>query len=274
MAKYFKPENTSLEAAIAQKEARQQQQQVQEQEQNSPLVNELQKQLEELKQQNQALQTQFAEQKNLEQKKQQEEQAKLEAAEAAKLAGDADLRKLLSMPDSDKYDSLTNKDLIDLFTTSLETALDARQKQQNKVLENRLQDLTGEISKTQQAVMQVATTIDVKDVQKQYTDFDEYQKEAATIMQEIPNISVKDAYLLAKSRKASTTVNQQNVDRERPDTTVRRSPTDVTVQSEERLEQSRNRASERKVGVAGVRDIIDAGLDKILSQRGDVYGNR
>ena len=271
MAKHFKPENQSLELAIAQKEAKKNQQEA---EQNSPLVQELQKQLEELKNQNQALQTQFAEQKNSEQKKQQEEQAKLEAEEAAKLAEDADLRKLLSMPDSDKYDSLTNKDLIDLFTTSLETALDARGKQQNKALENRLQDLTGEISKTQRAIMQVATTIDVKDVQKQYTDFDEYQKEAATIMQEIPNISVKDAYLLAKSRKASTTVNQQQVDRERPDTTVVRSPVDRTAESEERLEQSRNRASENKSGIAGVRDIIDAGLDKIMSQRGDVYGSR
>ena len=270
MAKHFKPENQSLELAIAQKEAKKNQQV----EQNSPLVQELQKQLEELKNQNQALQTQFAEQKSSEQKKQQEERAKLEAEEAAKLAEDADLRKLLSMPDSDKYDSLTNKDLIDLFTTSLETALDARGKQQNKVLENRLQDLTGEISKTQRAIMQVATTIDVKDVQKQYTDFDEYQKEAATIMQEIPNISVKDAYLLAKSRKASTTVNQQQVDRERPDTTVVRSPIDRTAESEERLEQSKNRASERKAGIAGVRDIIDAGLEKIMSQRGDVYGSR
>lgn len=270
MAKHFKPENQSLELAIAQKEAKKNQQA----EQNSPLVQELQKQLEELKNQNQALQTQFAEQKSSEQKKQHEERAKLEAEEAAKLAEDADLRKLLSMPDSDKYDSLTNKDLIDLFTTSLETALDARGKQQNKVLENRLQDLTGEISKTQRAIMQVATTIDVKDVQKQYTDFDEYQKEAATIMQEIPNISVKDAYLLAKSRKASTTVNQQQVDRERPDTTVVRSPVDRTAESEERLEQSKNRASERKAGIAGVRDIIDAGLEKIMSQRGDVYGSR
>jgi len=220
------------------------------------------------------LQQQFSEQKNLEQRKQQDELAKQQAEEDAKLAEDADLKKLLSMADNDKYDSLTNKDLIDLFSNSLETALNARQKQQNNILENRMQDLVNEIGKTQRAIMQVATTIDVKDVQKQYTDFDEFQKEAATIMQEIPNISVKDAYLLAKSRKASTTVNQQNVDRERPDTTVRRSPTDVTVQSEERLEQSMNRASERKVGVAGVRDIIDAGLDKILASRGDVYGNR
>jgi len=268
MANEFKPENPSLELAIAQKEAKKQKQL----EQNNPAVQELQKQLEEMKRESQVLKTQLQEQKNAELKRQQAEQAEKDAEEANKLAEDADLKKILKMAeDDDKYDSLTNKELINLFSDSLETALEARQKQQSQVLNSKVQDLVNEISKTQKAIMQVATVIDTKDVKAQNPDFDEYQSEAAVIMQDIPHISVEDAYLLAKSRKAKATVSQKDVDREKPNTTMVRSPVDRTAEGEEGLERVRKTsASERrKSGIVGVRDIIDAGLDKIMAQRGE-----
>ena len=267
MAKHFKPENTSLEAAIAQKEAKQKQAE----EQNSPVVQELQKQLEELKQQNEALQQQFKTQSNAELKKQQEEQAKKNAEEAAKLAEDADLKRILSMTDRDiGIDSLNNRELLDVVAESIEKALDARQKQQNKVLNNQVQDLAAEISKTQKAIMQVATNIDVRDVRGKYTDFDKYQKAAAEIMQDNPTLSVEQAYKLAKADDYTDVPPKQQLDRERPDTTIRRSPVDRAAESEEGLERVRQSASEgRKSGIPGVRDIINAGLDKIMSQRGE-----
>jgi len=258
MANEFKPENPSLELAIAQKEAKKQKQL----EQNNPAVQELQKQLEEMKRESQVLKTQLQEQKNAELKRQQAEQAEKDAEEANKLAEDADLKKILKMAeDDDKYDSLTNKELINLFSDSLETALEARQKQQSQVLNSKVQDLVNEISKTQKAIMQVATVIDTKDV----------KGEAAVIMQDIPHISVEDAYLLAKSRKAKATVSQKDVDREKPNTTMVRSPVDRTAEGEEGIERVRKTsASERrKSGIVGVRDIIDAGLDKIMAQRGE-----
>ena len=267
MAKYFKPENTSLEAAIAQKEAKQKQAE----ELNSPVVQELQKQLEELKQQNEALQQQFKTQSDAELKKQQEEQAERNAEEAAKLAEDADLKRILSMNDRDDgIEGLSNKELIGVIADSIEKALDARQKQQNQILNNQVQDLSAEISKTQRAIMQVATNIDVRDVRGKYTDFDKYQKAAAEIMQDNPTLSVEQAYKLAKAEDYTNVPSKQQLDRERPDTTIRRSPVDRTAESEEGLERVKQSASEgRKSGIVGVRDIINAGLDKIMSERGE-----
>jgi len=267
MAKHFKPENTSLEAAIAQKEAKQKQAE----EQNSPAVQELQKQLEEMQKNYQALQTQLKQQSEVETKKQQEERAKKEAEEAAKLAEDADLKRILSMNDRDDgLESLSNKELINVVADSIEKALDARQKQLNQILNNQVQDLSTEISKTQKAIMQVATNIDVRDVRGKYTDFDKYQKAAAEIMQDNPTLSVEQAYKLAKADDYTDVPPKQQLDRERPDTTIRRSPVDRTAESEEGLERVRQSASEgRKSGIPGVRDIINAGLDKIMSQRGE-----
>jgi len=268
MAKHFKPENTSLEAAIAQREAKQKQAE----EQNSPVVQELQKQLEEMQKNYQALQTQLQQQSTVEAKKQQDEQAKKEAEEAEKLAEDADLKRILSMTENkdSNIESLTNKELIDVIAGSIETALDARQKQQNQVLNGQVQDLSDEISKTQKAIMQIATNIDVRDVRGKYTDFDKYQKAAAEIMQDNPTLSVEQAYKLAKADDYTNVPPKEKLDRERPDTTLRRSPVDRTAEGEEELERTKQRASEgRKSGVAGVRDIINAGLDKIVSQRGE-----
>ncbi len=258
--------NVSLSQAIAAHESRKTPKQEQE---LSPAVTELQKRLDELETQNKILQQQ------LEQKKQAEENEALlirqrqADEEAAKLEEEADLKNVLKTFEADKYDTLTNKEIIDVMAQTVDTALTARQKQLNQVLENRIGDLASEISKTQKAIMNVATTIDIRDVKSKHEDFDNYQKEAAIIMQDTPGISVERAYLLAKAEAAAKVPPKKELDREKPDTTVTRSAADRTAEVEERRERQRTSASERKVGIAGVRDIIDAGIEKILSQRGE-----
>ena len=200
-----------------------------------------------------------------------EEQESIKEAEAAvaaaKLAEDADLKSAFNIVENDKYEQLTNKEMIDIIAKAVETSMDARSKQSNQILESRVGDLSGQITKTQKAIMQVATTIDVKDTRAEHKDFDEYQKDAAIIMQDTPGISVKDAYLLAKARKVQNVPPKEELDRERPDTSVSRSTVDNSVPNERRTERKES-ASSRKTGVAGIRDIINAGIDTVQSRRG------
>ena len=236
----------------------------------NPAMVEIQKQLEEQKAQTRILQQQLEQNRKIEFDKVNETKAAKDAEEAAKLAEEADLKQTLNMLEGDKYDQLTNKEIIDVIATAVEGSLDARGKQFNQILEARVGDLAKQITNTQKAIMQVATTIDVKEVKSVHKDFDTYQKDAAIIMQDNPGISVERAYLLAKAEAAAKVPPKEELDRERPDTSVSRSSIDNSVNVIERNDRRKSSASERKTGIAGIRSIIDAGIDTVQARRGEL----
>jgi G3E family GTPase len=201
-----------------------------------------------------------------------QEVARIKAAEEdAKLQEEIDLKSTLGVVDGDKIESLTNRELVNLVADAVETSAEARSKQFDKLVSNKIEVLSNQIMQTQKAVMSVATSIDVKDVRSQHKDFDEYQKDAAIIMQDTPGISVQDAYLLAKAKKAESLPNKENLERERPDTSVSRSHSnraEEIVERRERQQESASRGKGRSTGISAFREMIDSGIDRALANRG------
>ena len=236
--------------------------------QNSPAMIELQKQLDEQKVTNQLLQQQLQGNKESENKKVLEENKRIAVEESAALAEDADLKKALNMVEGDKYEQLTNRELVDIVANAVETSIEAKSKQLANTIEGKIGDLSSQLIGTQKAVMSIATTIDAKDVANKHSDFDKYQKAAATIMQDTPGISVERAYLLAKAEAAAELPAKNELERERPNNVISRSHVDNTADTDERRERQGTSASKRKTGTAGIRDIINAGIDKVMSERG------
>jgi len=228
------------------------------------VVAQLKNQIEQQKDQLATLQQQLTQRDSDEQKKVREE-------EAQRLADEADIKKALEAVDQDKIESLTNRELINVVTDVIEQVVTAKDTQVQQQLSSKILELDKGIKQTQSAVMQMATAIDVKDTRGNYSDFDEYQKEAAIIMQETPGISVRNAYLLAKAQILEKSPKKENLDRERPDTTVSRSHIDRAAEVGERRSRQQESASEqapRRSGIANIRDIISTGIDKTLAARG------
>lgn len=237
----------------------------------NPAMLELQNQLEQSKKDYQALQQQLQQNKQLETEKAQEALENQKAEEAAALAEEADLKKALMSVENDKYESLTNKEMIDVMVSAIESTSEARSTQITQTFDDKLGALTTDLSNAQKAIMSIATTMDMKTTKDNHPDFDKYQQDAGVIMQNNPGMSVKDAYLLAKAREVEQSPSKENTDRERPDTTVSRSNSELADSINERRNRQKDSASERhdskKRGIVGARSIIDAGIDAVHARR-------
>jgi len=234
-------------------------------------VAQLKNQIEQQKDQLAVLQQQLTQRGADEQKKAQEEAAKKADEEAQRLADEADIKKALGVVDQDKIESLTNRELINVVTEVIEKVVTAKDTQVQQQLDSKILELNDGIKVTQNAVMKMATAIDVKETRGNYSDFDEYQKEAAIIMQETPGMSVRNAYLLAKAQVLEKIPPKENLDRERPGTSISRSHIDRAAEAGERRRMQQEGASDkpRRSGVVNIRDIISTGIDKTIAARGE-----
>jgi hypothetical protein len=194
--------------------------------------------------------------------------------EAARLAEEADLKKTLNTLDGDKVENLTNRELLNVVAEAIDTSSNARSEQFDNLMNDKFNKITSRLDITQQAIMRVATSMDVTTVKANNADFDDYQQDAGVIMQENPSMSVQRAYTLAKAERAAKAPGKQNTERERPGTTVTRSSSDRADEIAERRSTQKRSQSEaneqnqrRRSGVTSIRGIIDAGIDRTLAAR-------
>jgi hypothetical protein len=190
-------------------------------------------------------------------------------AEESRLAEEADLKETLGLVEGDKIEQLTNRELVNIIADAVDKTSNAKAQQFNKLVEEKVEKLNQQIAATQKGVMSIATAMDVSAVKAKHKDFDEFHKEAAIIMQEVPGISVERAYKLAKAEAAAKVPPRENLERERPDSVISRSEDDRIAEVVERRERQKAGASETRRGIPGVRDIISAGIDRTLAQRGE-----
>ena len=204
--------------------------------------------------------------------KAQEAAERLALEEANKLSNDADLSRNLKKNDKIDVESLTNAELIGIIADAVEQSSDARTKQLQKGFIDQFEKINSQVGLTQQAIIKMATSMDVQNVKTKNPELNVYENEAAKIMQENPRMSVSDAFLLAKARKVETSVSREDVDRERPDNTLTRSAEDKVADVMERrnLQREQNAAIDRKTtkrGVVGFRNLVEAGIDAVQSRR-------
>jgi len=236
-----------------------------EKEQETPIVEELKKQLKEQADQLAVLQQQLKQQKQ-----EDEDKKKLQQKEA--LEQEVSVKEALNLVDSDQVETLTNKELLNLVAEAVEKSNEAKSNYYESLMEEKIEQLNKQVSTTQNAILGIATAIDIKEVKTKHSDFDKYQDDVSAIMQNTPGISVEDAYLLAKARVSSKTPLGKNVDREKPDSAITRSANDKLADVIERREKQKNSASQSypKQGIVNFRDILNSSLDKVLAERGYV----
>jgi len=116
----------------------------------------------------------------------------------------------------DKYEDMSKKQIVDLITGAVETALDAQTNSLRSEFSNATTPDAGRMKAIEQTVMGVVAKLASDESRQKHEDFDAYAPAISKIMGEIPNIGFEDAYLIAKSRAAGTVQPQTQINTEKP----------------------------------------------------------
>ena len=203
-----------------------------------------------------------------------------ETARQAKLDKDADIAAMLSDPNTsdageDKFEQMTKRQIVDLLASAMETALEANAvKIKSDIGQSKAKD-DEKIAVIEKAVYAILGKMGVKDSRDKHKDFDDYQDAISKIMGEIPGITFERAYVLAKGEAGAKGAHKSETDSEKPTDTAWQPqgraqggvlPNQNALQAiADRGRESREEATVTKSGTVGIRNIINAGINKVMA---------
>jgi len=204
--------------------------------------------------------------------------AEAEAKRQAKLNSDADLSTLLggadvSESEDDKYEKLSKRQLVEVLTGAIETALEANAVKIKDDISQSLSPNKDKMAVMEKAIMGILGHMGVQEARSKHEDFDDYKDEISKIMGENAGLSFDDAYLLAKSRKAGAIPPKSQIDSEKPAGNAWQpgAPVGGVIPNQSTLQQiadrgnaAREDAGITKSGVVGFRNIVAAGVEKAV----------
>ena len=216
-------------------------------------------------------------QEQLTQKSDESSQQRLEAAaEKLKLQNEAleeeaDLRKTLgtafpvgpkAVDEDGEPTSLDPQQMVSIMGEAVGKAIDASTKLLEGKFDKILASRDEKIKNTETAVIRLIAGMSVKEAQESNPDFDTYREDVASILSKTDGLSPQDAYLLAKSRRASTQPDAKKIESERPHSSVSRTEDFSTPPSREPAEDTRPRNTRRDF-----RDACGKAIDEMLAKR-------
>lgn len=223
----------------------------------------LQEQMNSYAKQIQDLQTQLSSEKLSKQKE--SEQRKIET-----LKQEADIKRLLlgdepkKKVSPDDVDSLRPSEILELVSDAFDKSFEARKTQATMEVEERINGLSKHIEDMKAVLLQQMAEKSVSSVRSTYKDFDSHKEDVLKIINEVPGIDVKDAYLLAKARKMTNQPPVNETSSERPD-----NPSAQSVKTAPRPPR-RERDAEHDGSArsrSAFRDILGSAIEKVISTR-------
>lgn len=172
----------------------------------------------------------------------------------------------------DKYDKLSNKQMLDVISSSVDGALKASAQ---SVRENIVEDMKPALEKIgtlEKTTLQMIASMGVKDARSKHKDFDEHIPEIKEILGKYPGMDYTDAYLLAKSQKAGDLPPKGQIDTEKPQSTGAVPPgnADPTQMTRDNMQEMAQRGKDSRSGrqlhgKVGFMALADAAAEKILA---------
>lgn len=205
-----------------------------------------------------------------------------EAARQAKLSADTDIASMLDNvdmagADEDKYEKLSQKQLIEVIAGAVETAMDANSMKLKDEISQTLVPGTNKVMAMEKALMSMLGHAAAQEARGKHEDFDNHSEAITKIMGEVPGITFERAYLLAKSEAAGKTPPKGQVETEKPTDTAWSPqgaqggvlPSVSALQAiADRGKEARDNAAVTTSGTVGIRNIISAGVDRMQASKG------
>ncbi len=175
----------------------------------------------------------------------------------------------------DKYEKLSNRQLVSIISSSLDSALTSSAKSVREGVIADMQPQVDKVSTLEKTTLQILAGIGVQRARDKHEDFDKHTDEIKEVLNKYPGMEFEDAYLLAKSQKAGATPPRGHIDSEKPTSNsavpdLRPNPTAMTADNMEIIAQRGRdaRSGETlKHGHAGFMELAEAAADKILLAR-------
>ena len=189
------------------------------------------------------------------------------AAEAAKVEEASNMRNNFPKgTDVDKdLDDLTPSEVLGVVADAFDKGFDAKSSKLVKQVSEEMEDIRGQLKQFGQAMMQQSAQRGVEDARAKYKDFDKFKDDTVKVLEAYPQMNIEDAYLLARSKRAKEVPPEKESFSERPSNIL-------TNTSTEDVSRPANRRNEPpKKGVASFRDILNAGVEKVVNERKEFW---
>jgi hypothetical protein len=207
----------------------------------------------------------------------QEQDQQQEAEKKSHRLESTDLRSLIEeagedTASDDKYDKLSNKQIVEAVCTAVETAMSANNERIKEELGTSSKPSDEKLQKIEKALMIIVAKMSLDQAKQQHQDFDKFTPEIMEVMKKYPGIEYADAYLLAKSKKAENGTPKSVSDTERPNSFASR-PSEresSSVDQGDELSRVASRARESressssKTGIVQFRSILDEAVNRIV----------
>ena len=171
-------------------------------------------------------------------------------------------------PEQLDLNTLSNTELVEVFAEAVESHLGKTKSETQSAFTDEFSRMGQELKSTQEALHRVIATQSVNDLKTQHPDFDKYRDKISAVMQKYPQLDVSDAYRLAKAEHMQNVPPVQQLESERPESSVAipewrpDGGHRQADESDERKPQMRGASGSR-----GFRDSLGKVLEKKLANR-------
>lgn len=203
------------------------------------------------------------------------QESQIQAAKAPVKTPEQEMDEMIrEVNDDDRYEKLSNKQLLGVISTSLDSALKANAQ---SVRDGVMEDMKPQMEKVgvlENTTLKIIAGLGVQAARSEHKDFDEHTKEIKQVLAKYPGMDYNDAYLLAKSQKAGAVRPNDQIESEKPQSTGavppgQPNPTAMTTENMEII-ASRGRdaqGGQKLHGHVGFMALVEDAADKTLADR-------
>lgn len=164
-------------------------------------------------------------------------------------------------------EDLTNADMLNIIADAVETSqkasFDSGIKEYVKAFGTEISSVKEMIGGMQQTMIKQAAHTNVANVRAKHKDLNDYKEDINVLLEKTPGLELEDAYILAKAKKHNGIPDKKIVETERPNAHM--------TNTEQRPVSERQRQAPKVSGTRAFRQILQAGVDKIIDGRTSDY---
>lgn len=194
------------------------------------------------------------------------------AKESAQLEADQDIKSLLAMDTNGKASDdeglgaekeLNADDILDVVATAFDTAINAKMRIMEDKMSKMADSSTAETKKLQTYLLQREAKAQVDIARTKFFDFDDYKEDIGEILK-TSGVSVEDAYILAKGRKAKEVPSKSETDSEKPTNLEHR--IDLASQRREKRKNT-HQEHDSSSGRSNIRHLLREAVDRVQAEK-------
>jgi len=193
------------------------------------------------------------------------------------LEAEANLSTLLGKSISDEEDmsakgtveDLSNKQMIEILADSVDTALGARTKMNEQMVDKKMSELNDKMEVVKGAILQMHAKTQIDAARQEFSDFDDFREDMEEVYKDpaMQSLDIKSAYILAKGRRVGKSPSKKETFSERPIKTPMGSISSKRSEKTSTKSEIGGPSETSQTGILKFRSIVDKAIDKVIASK-------